>query len=127
MKCGACFQAKELGEGLAYRSRVSYNTHVGCLERARLRPSPLPSPVETQWKRRKLAYARECCFKYTVTTGSQFLNKIPLVVAELGAHSNGQLSVEEKLSDREKTSLKKYQEKWDYKRPFEDFVIGLGA
>ena len=74
-----------------------------------------------------MAYAKQCCFVYKVTTGSQFLNNISLVIVELGVHYNGQLSVKVKLSEHEKTSLKNYQKKWDYKRSFGDFVIGLQA
>ena len=72
-----------------------------------------------------MAYCKRCPETYKLTAGSQFLSKINLVVAELGVHYQEQVRVQAKLSPYDKLQIKNNQKKVDYKRAFEDFVIGL--
>ena len=127
LKCGSTYGVKELGEGPKYKNKNTgfVTKRLRCLEQVRLRSPPLPLTVEAHWQRRKECFARECCFWYKETTGSQFLKKINLVIVELGVHYDGHLAVKEQLSPQDKQFLKEHQTKWDNKRAFEDFVIGL--
>ena len=117
----------ELGEGPKYMRKSSYKKRVECLERISMQCPKLPYALQVHLERRKLAYCKMCPEAYKRTTGSQFLSKINLVVAELGVHYQEQVRVQAKLSHYDKQQLKIHQKKWDYKRAFEDFVIGLEA
>ena len=129
LKCGSTYTIKELGEGPKYRNRKNgfVTKRIKCIDQVRLKSPPLPLSVEAHWERRKLAYARECCFTYRETTGSQFLKRINLLIAELGVHYDGCLAVKEQISPQDKKYLKEHQKKFDNKRAFEDFAIGLQA
>ena len=76
MRCGSTFGIKELGEGPKHRHKGFIAKRIKCLDQVRLKSPPLPLSVEAHWERRKLAYARECCYTYRETTGSQFLKTI---------------------------------------------------
>ena len=106
-------------------SKASCKKRVECLERISMQCPKLPYALQVHWERRKLAYCKLCPETYKVTTGSKFLAKINLVVAELGVHYKEQVRVQAKLGHYDKQQLKIHQKKWDYKKAFEDFVIGL--
>ena len=97
MKCGSTFGPKELGEGPKHRNRSFLNKRIECLDRVRLRSPPLPLAMEAQWERRKLAFARGCCFWYKDSTGAKVLKQISMLIVELGEHNDGRLTVKEKL------------------------------
>ena len=116
---------KELGEGKHPNKPGFIKTRIKCLEQVRTGSPNLPLALESEWSRYSKAYAQECSRVYKDSTGTMFLNKINLVVAELGVHYQEQVRVQATLSHCVQQQLKIHQKKWDYKRAFEDFVIGL--
>jgi hypothetical protein len=48
-----------------------------------------------------------------------------LLIAELGAHYEGHDAVKAKLRPQDQEFLTQHQKKFDDKRAFEDFVLGL--
>ena len=100
------FSARECGEGPRPRSLPCLKKRLECLERIRLQSPPLPYALEVAWERRKLAYCKRCPYKYGETTGSQFINKVNLVIATLGKHYAGHLRLDR--SEHEIKKPKKY-------------------
>ena len=125
MRCGSTYTLQELGEGTKYEKSYFATTRAKCLYQVYLRSPPLPLAVENVWESHKWAFAKRCCFDWKVSTGSKFLNKVNLLIAQLGVHYDGHEAVKAKLRPQDKTWLKQNQKKTDQKRAFEDFVVGL--
>ena len=95
MSCGSTFGTKELGEGPKPNKPGSIKARIECLEQVRVASPELPIALEAQWGRRMKAYAQECSKVYKDSTGTMFLKKIQLVIAELGVHYSNRLEVKE--------------------------------
>ena len=59
------------------------------------------------------------------STGTKFLQKVNLLIAELGKHYHGHEDVKAKLTPQAKTWLAEHCKKTDNPRAFEDFAVGL--
>ena len=85
----------------------------------------LPLVLESGWDRYSKAYAQECSRTYKHSTGTKFLKKIQMVIAELGVHYTNHNEVKEKLTPQTAAYVKEQQNKFDDKHAFRDFVFGL--
>ena len=85
MGCGSTFVIKELGEGKYPNKPGFIKTRIKCLEQLRIGSPTLPLALESEWSRYSKAYAQECCRVFKDSTGTMFLKKVNMVIAELGA------------------------------------------
>ena len=125
MRCGSTFVIKGLGEGKYPNKPGFIKTCIKCLEQVRVASLELPLVLENAWGRYSKAYAHECTKTYKHSTGTMFLKKINMVIAELGVHYTNHKEVKEKLTPQTAAYLKDHQKKLDDKLAFRDFVIGL--
>ena len=127
MRCGSTFVIKELGEGKHPNKPGFIKTRIKCLEQLRIGSPTLPLALESEWSRYSKAYAQECSRVFKDSTGTMFLKKINMVIVELGVHYTNHKEVKEKLTSQIAAYLKQYQQMFNDKNAFTDFVIGLQA
>ena len=125
MKCGSTYTLQELGEGPKHAKQHYATARAKCLQQVWLRAPKLPLPLQNNWHAYKLAFAKECYKTWKVSTGTKFLQKVNLLIAELGIHYHGHAEVKAKLTTQTKAWINKHCKKPDNPLAFEDFVVGL--
>lgn len=126
MRCGNTYTLHELGDGTKFVQKYVATTRAKCLTQVYLRSPQLPLTLETVWESHKWAFAKRCSGVWKERTGTMFLNKMIMLIAELGTHYEGHEAVKAKLRPQDLEFLKE-NKKLNDRRAFEHFVLGLSV
>jgi hypothetical protein len=127
MKCGSTFTLHELGDGNKNTQNKFSKTRIKCLDQVYLRCPKLPLPLEALWPSHRDAFCTMCPEWWGVSTGTRFLQKVNMLIANLGVHYHGHADVKAKQTLMVSAWLKEHCKKTDDPRAFDDFVYGLQA